>query len=163
MSAGSLATSELRALLVYDALPIGCIAKPVIDNHLAPHLREGEFAIVDTTDCDPIHGELFFVAWAGSRNSDGTEKGALCEAYQREHTCDGASFSAWSVGSMRGRLSPETTDRLIKERRYDALGWSNGPYRDGALEQQIRGRVVGVLAASFKGPKSFPSSTGDHR
>lgn len=163
MSAGSIATTELRALLVYNTLPAGCIAKPVTDNHLAPHLREGEFAIVDTTDCDPIHGELFFAAWAGSRNSDGTEKGALCEAYRREHTCDGAPFSAWSVGSMRSRLSPETIDRLIKERRYDALGWSNGPYREGALEQQIRGRVVGVLAASFDGPKHLTSNTGDRQ
>jgi hypothetical protein len=31
------------------------------DNDSAPHLRAGEFAIVDTTDTEPQHGEVYLV------------------------------------------------------------------------------------------------------
>lgn len=150
MSASPVITQEVRALLVYDALPAGCIVKPVKDGGLAPHLRPGEFAIVDTTDCDPIHGELFFVAWMGRQAADGSENGDLAQAYRRELNSDG---SAWWVGSIRRQMSAEDRARAIEAHDWSALGWSNGPYKDGVLERQIRGRVIGILAPSFEEPR----------
>ncbi|WP_019905679.1 S24 family peptidase [Methylobacterium sp. 77] len=148
MSASPVITQELRALLVCDALPAGCIAKPVKDDSLAPHLRPGELAIVDTTDCDPIHGELFFVAWTGSQAHDGSEDGDLVQAYRRELN---VGATAWWVGSMqRPRPSAQAVARALAIGDYSTFGWSNGPYRDGILERQIRGRVIGVLAPGFK-------------
>ena len=49
----------LRALTMYDHVPGGCILQQVTDDDSAPHLRAGEFAIVDTTDTwPPQHGSL---------------------------------------------------------------------------------------------------------
>ncbi|WP_311274809.1 hypothetical protein [Methylobacterium sp. WCS2018Hpa-22] len=150
MTASPVITQELRALLVYDALPNGCIAKPVKDGGLAPHLHPGEFAIVDTTDCDPVHGELYFVAWMGRAAANGSEDGDLAQAYRRELNSDG---TAWWVGSMRRQISAEDRARAIANHDWSAFGWSNGPYKEGALERQIRGRVIGILAPSFEEPR----------
>jgi hypothetical protein len=51
----------IRALTMYNHIPAGCILQPVADNDSAPHLRAGEFAIVDTTDTEPQHGEVYLV------------------------------------------------------------------------------------------------------
>src|ERR1700719_3914213 len=51
----------LRALTLFDHVPEGCILQPVTDDDSAPHLRVGEFAIVDTTDTEPQHGEVYLV------------------------------------------------------------------------------------------------------
>jgi hypothetical protein len=51
----------IRALTMYDHVPAGCILQPVTDGDSAPHLRAGEFAIVDTTDTEPQHGEVYLV------------------------------------------------------------------------------------------------------
>ena len=142
-------------------MPAGCIAYPVTKDDLGPHLRPGEFAIIDPGDRDPARGELYLVAWdSRTRNPDGSERLALAQAYQREHECDGEPFTAWWVGSIRNRYSPETTARLLAERRWDLLGWSNGPYRPGILEQQIRGRIIGVLASAFEEPKRIGLEAG---
>ena len=152
---------ELRALLAYDELPPGCIAHPVTEDDLSPHLRPGEFAIVDPADREPVRGELFLVAWdSRTLNPDGSERLALVQAFQRNHECNGKPFTAWWVGSMRNRLSPEATTRLVAEGRWDRLGWSNGPYCDGILERQIRGRVVGVLVSAFEEPKRIGAGAG---
>lgn len=159
----SVASGELRALFVYDAVPPGCIVHPVTEDDLAPHLRPAEFAIVDTTDRDPIHGELFLVAWMGNPDADGRERRALVQArLQAVSDISGAAYEQplWSVGSIRRHRSRDEIDRLLRERRYDELGWTNGPYRPGMLEQQIRGRVVGVLASLVEEPKRLPLAKG---
>lgn len=138
-------SQEYRALLLFADLPAGCIAHPVTDHHLAPHLRPGEFAIIDSADREPVNGELFLVAWMGRPGPDGKEDGALCQVYRRD--------GSWLVGSLRRHRSRAKVERMIREGRYDALGWSNGPYCDGALERQIRGRVVGILAPAFEEPR----------
>ena len=154
-------SEELRALFAYNELPAGCIAYLVAEDDLSPHLRPGEFAIVDPADCEPVRGELFLVAWdRRALNPDGTERLALVQAFQRNHECDGKPFTAWWVGSMRNRLSPEMTTCLVAQGRWDRLGWSNGPYCSGILERQIRGRVVGVLVFAFEEPKRLGAGAG---
>ena len=154
-------TEELRALLAYDELPPGCIAHPVTEDDLSPHLRPGEFAIINPADCEPAHGELFLVAWMGQPGPDGRERTALCQAYWRSDTTpDGRDQSSWWVGSMRQYRTRELIEHLIQAGRLDELGWSNGPYGDGVLEQQLRGRVVGVLVSAFEEPKRLSGGAG---
>lgn len=146
MTYRQIATQGLRALPLYDDVPSGCVVKPVTTKDFEPHLRAGELAIVDTEDRDPIPGELFYVAWTGSPVQDGVERGALCQAYRRDHMDEhDKPFTAWWVGSMRNRIPQAVSARLVQENRWDDLGWSNGPYREGVLERQIRGCVVGIL------------------
>ena len=47
---------ELRALEVMDVLPAGCFEMLVEDVCSVPHLRPGEFAVIDPSDCEPQHG-----------------------------------------------------------------------------------------------------------
>jgi hypothetical protein len=56
-----IAMQAVRALTLFDTVPGGCILHPVADDDSAPHLRAGEFAIVDTTDTEPQHGEVYLV------------------------------------------------------------------------------------------------------
>lgn len=53
----------LRSFIVYNDLPDGCIAFEVPDNKTLPHVRAGEFVVIDPTDCDPAEGELFAITW----------------------------------------------------------------------------------------------------
>lgn len=159
---GVVPVEGLRALFAFDAVPAGCIVVPVTEDDLAPHLRPGEFAIVDTEDREPISGELFLVAWMVGLDRDGRERTALCQAEWRPSASpDGRDQSAWRVGSLRRRRTPEERERLVEAGRYDELGWSNGPYKPGMLEQQVRGRVVGILAPTFEEPKRLPAGNGD--
>eukprot|EP00456_Euglypha_rotunda_P005603 TRINITY_DN10947_c0_g1_i3.p3 TRINITY_DN10947_c0_g1~~TRINITY_DN10947_c0_g1_i3.p3 ORF type:complete len:157 (+),score=18.97 TRINITY_DN10947_c0_g1_i3:442-912(+) len=57
----------LRSFIVYDDLPNGCIAFENILRSVGQHVRRGEFVVVDPTDCDPMHGELFLIEWESTR------------------------------------------------------------------------------------------------
>jgi hypothetical protein len=39
---------HLRALTMFDHIPAGCILQPVANDDSAPHIRAGEFAVIDT-------------------------------------------------------------------------------------------------------------------
>jgi hypothetical protein len=59
----------IRALTLFDEIPSGFIAHPITNDDSDPHLRAGEVAIVDTTDTEPQHGELYLVRWGSGRKS----------------------------------------------------------------------------------------------
>jgi len=64
------AAQELRALTMFADVPPQHITFPVANQYAMPHLKPGEFAIVDTTDRTPQHGELYVIEY--SRGSLGT-------------------------------------------------------------------------------------------
>lgn len=146
MSAAS-ATSpgEYRALLVVDHLPAGCIAVPVRDEFCAPHIRPGEFAVVDPTDREPVHGELFLGAWMGRLGPDGRERRWLAQTRMGEHDILGRGrVHLWSIYSLGGLRGQEAIDALHVG-SWSGFAWSSGPYDDGVLEEMLLGRVVGVI------------------
>ena len=53
----------LRSFIVYDALPAGHAAYPVMDNRNEPHLHVGDIVVVDPNDTMPSDGELFLMEW----------------------------------------------------------------------------------------------------
>jgi hypothetical protein len=61
MMRGSEACGVLRALEVMQSAPLGCILQAVTSGDTEPHLHCGEFAIIDTTDREPIIGELYII------------------------------------------------------------------------------------------------------
>ncbi len=61
----------LRALPTLDALPAGAIAHPVADTTAAPHLLPGDFAVVDTADREPTHGELYVIRYTSPVTDSG--------------------------------------------------------------------------------------------
>ncbi len=70
MTASPAPAPILRALPTLDALPTGAIAQPVADT---PPRRPapGEFAVVDTTDREPIHGELYVIRYSSPLTDSG--------------------------------------------------------------------------------------------
>lgn len=51
--------ADLRALPIFADVPPGCIVLPVTSDDHAPHLRAGEFAVVDRGARDPLQGEIY--------------------------------------------------------------------------------------------------------
>ena len=151
--------AEYRALMMFDHLPEGCIAHLVTDNCSIPHIRPGEFVVVDTNDRQVRHLETYVIQWNSGRRS-------VCEAVSREFNwCDKTiPRSGWSVRSisgLRGRAVVEAIDRARafsetsgRTIEFPMLGWSEGPYRsdDGYLESKFVGCVVGIYQPSFEGP-----------
>lgn len=145
---------DLRAFIVHDRLPAGCIAYPVTDEKNAPHLRPGDIAIVDPSDCLPSTGELFVIEW----QSGGTD---IVETWSQtmKAACGPKGkvidTVCWKVAaSARSRSYADTVDRL---RRGGFVGWVDGPYPTegpyaGALNRKLRGRVIGILEPAFAEP-----------
>jgi hypothetical protein len=51
----------VRALTLIDKLAPGQMTFRIPDRASSPHLRPGEFAVVDLSDRNPQHGELFLI------------------------------------------------------------------------------------------------------
>jgi hypothetical protein len=113
---------ELRALDTFDIVPAGHFALPVTGSEWAPHLRPGEFAVIDTTDTAPQIGELFALLIDTGRGAHVTR----------------------IVQPYRGRTSPADAVmfRLACARSGIA---ADGPLSAGGWAGKCRGRVVGVM------------------
>lgn len=122
---------EVRALTVLDTVPAGCRAMTVPNDYHAPHLRRGEVAIIDPTDCALVHGELFAVQYG--------QGPAIMQAVWRTT----GDLSAWWCVSLDDPTSWADCQARIKAGRM--LRMADGPYRPGGLEERTLGRVVGIL------------------
>lgn len=141
---------EYRALMLFDRLPAGCIAVRCDDHFSMPHIRPGEYVVVDTTDRKPRHLETYVIEWNGGRRN-------ICEAIAREFNwCDATIPRAgWLVCSIRGpRGRAAVNDWLDQAAANSAAAggiqefpaWSEGPFRsdDGYLESKLVGCVIGL-------------------
>jgi hypothetical protein len=138
----------LRALEMMRDPPAGCIAFPVTNSMCEPHLHCGEFAVVDTNDREPQHGEVYVIQYSNGRE--------IVHISRRRGNGDG--IVRWFAGNLAATLlSPEQKDATIKgivsdEIASPALGaflslcMSDGPYNSDHLREKLVGRVVGVLA-----------------
>ena len=149
---------EYRALLMFDTLPAGCIPFLCSDEHSAPHIRPGEFVVVDTTDRTPRHLELYVIQWECGRR-------VICQARNTgRKLIEVPEADAWSVGSLnaiRGRAAVDAYLRASDLEPRDAgqvpvlrrLGWSDGWFSSDHLAGKLVGCVVGLYAPDFEGPK----------
>jgi hypothetical protein len=137
---------ELRALTMYDHIPTGCILHPVVNDHSAPHIRAGEFAVIDTTDTAPQHGEVYLIRWLSGRTS-------IVQLIARLHRVGGAEWTGWWTRC----LNFEPYDKeLAKARRRspEAIPFishrsmTDGPRLADVIQQSLIGRVIGVYEAA---------------
>ncbi|AWN47144.1 hypothetical protein DK419_13155 [Methylobacterium terrae] len=142
--------TELRALPLFDSLPAGCIAHPVADNEAAPHLRLGEFAVIDTVDRDPIHGELFVIRYRSPVYDLGYRDRIVQTNLRVYRSPAGEDVRWWACPYQRPRSLDELHQWLNEGRM---VGLSDGPYCPGMLEEKLVGRVVGLLASAVEGPR----------
>ena len=117
---------ELRALDVFDIVPAGHFALPVTGEAWAPHLRPGEFAVIDTTDTAPQIGELFAIL-IQTRDGD----------------------RPMIVQSYRSRICPAEVGTMYRfaGQRFAGVIAGDGPLSAAGWAERCRGRVVGVMAA----------------
>jgi hypothetical protein len=138
-------TKEIRALTVFDSIPAGCILQAVTDDSCDPHLRVGEFAIVDTKDREPQHGELYVL---GHRN---VYDELRCSIHQVRTTIERdfryRKWQAWWYGPLvLVRLPAKghaTMDAAMQRPLRMVL--TEGPMLLTGIRQKIVGRVVGIF------------------
>jgi hypothetical protein len=56
-------TSPIRALTYFESLPPHHKTFHVGDDDSAPHLKPGEFAVIDTSDTEPQRGEIYLIQY----------------------------------------------------------------------------------------------------
>lgn len=142
---------EYRAFELMVELPPSCIVFPVTDTDSLPHLRPGEFAVVDTTDMEPRNGEVYVIQWqSGAR--------VLCQAniYRPGQLFYQDDRETWRVGSIRRGPTYEAILAAAKEsasrgRIYVVPGWCDGPFNRDHLKSCLVGRVIGILGAASDG------------
>lgn len=131
-------SSELRALTVFDLLPAKHVTFLVSQDGAEPHLRKGEYAVVDTTDREPQHGELFVIQYEGQERRRHLVQ---VRSSMLNITGPGAKPSqVWWCGDLRGWR--KTDERMLGCPVY--AGLSDGPYRTEHLQSKLIGRVLGV-------------------
>ncbi|MFG1270106.1 hypothetical protein V5F40_19310 [Xanthobacter sp. DSM 14520] len=90
---------ELRALMMFPTLPPGHMTFPVPDDAFYPHLRRGEFAVVDLADHRPAEGELFLISYRDQRIESGHVY-ALCAMHLKRSRVDPARTSWYARHSL---------------------------------------------------------------
>lgn len=139
----------LRSFIVYDRLPDGCTAMEIRGDDCLPHIRSGEFAVIDTTDREPINGELFALRY--SRGEPVVAQLSLREIRPTE-AGGGPIACWWAVSCNRPRSHAE---RMAWGRSGRSIPMADGPYgadADGLeyLASKLVGRVVGIYAPDFR-------------
>jgi hypothetical protein len=115
--------SPIRALTIFESLPCGHNTLLIADDASAPHLKAGEFAVIDTLDCELQAGELYLIQYSSGRH-----------IVQIRSTSSG-----WWASDLAGYRQ---TDQKIFGVPVFA-GMSDGPYTPGQLKKKLLGRVVG--------------------
>jgi len=127
---------EFRALTRFDALPPHHSTFMVEDDGSEPHLHRNEYAVVDTTDRSPAHGELYLVQFS----SHGARYIKQIKSDRLNITGTGAEPSlVWWICDLRGF-------RKTDQRSHGApvfAGLSEGPYQTDGLASVVIGRIVG--------------------
>ncbi|MBN8998868.1 MAG: hypothetical protein J0H54_05580 [Rhizobiales bacterium] len=114
---------ELRALLPFSEIPAGHLTVLVRDRRFWPHLHQGEFAVVDMSDREPEHRELFVIAYSDSRLQCGHVY-EVCETVLRDR--DGL----WSMRHGHGTCT-------------------EGPIELRYLREKLVGRIVGFYVPAL--------------
>lgn len=146
---------DLRAFILYDRIPAGCIAFPITDDDSAPLLRAGDVALIDTTDRDPAEHELFGIQWnCGARSI--VELWALPGRYSSGPNGEMIDSRGWWAGPYNRPRSRQALASTYWARR--PVPCSDGPYASegpnaGYLPSKLLGRVVGILEPRFEEPR----------
>lgn len=135
-----------RALTQFEKLAPNHETFLVVDDGSEPHLRKSEYAVIDTSDREPAHGELYLIQF-----SEHTPR--YIKQLKRDYlniTAPGAELSeVWWVCELRGFR--KTTERSHGVPIF--AGLSEGPYQTANVGKILIGRVVGYATRSDTRPR----------
>lgn len=146
---------ELRALMLLDALPPGCITIHVPDDRFGPHLREGELAIIDTTDVEPTIGEFFVIAYDDRRRASGCVLEFVEPIRRMENYVEAGKNGErdyWTSDPSKGTPrefwevlhEPQANAVLARRMGRPSMIPKEGPFTTDHLRSKLLGRVVGI-------------------
>jgi hypothetical protein len=160
---------EYRALLMFEKVPAGFITFPCRDGRSLPHVKPGEFVVVDTNDRTPVAGELFVIKF-----NDKPINHHICMVRYRERVgwSDPTQGSdGWTVGAVVNDAVRRAVDtapelgakggdhrRFMIEANLRTGAWLEGPYRTAGpsfdhLCNCLVGRIIGIYEPRFEEPK----------
>lgn len=153
---------EYRALMMFDTLSDGCISFMCMDEYSLPHIRPGEFVVVDTNDRTPRDGEVYVIQWDGGRRN-------ICQAQiSRGAIAKGADERLWVVHSLKNIAGRAAINEWIEQATaitartgvvQQLPGWADGWFNDDHLESKLVGCVIGIYAPAFEEPKRIVGRT----
>jgi hypothetical protein len=133
----------IRALTVFDSLPRNHRTILIRDDASAPHLKAGEYAVIDTTDRELQSGELYVIQY-----DSGDRRRHLVQIRTGHITTDsGRRELVWWVGDLAGFR--QTDEKIFGLPVF--AGMSDGPYTPGLLKKKLLGRVVGYAEMALGG------------
>lgn len=151
---------EMRALMILPSIPPGHLTYLVQDNAFHPHLREGEFAVVDLSDHQPAPGELFVIAYNSQFAAHG-QAYHLCQLRRRDawnldgmlHNCPQEGANAVDVWTANHQRLPYSREEFEDWLRSGRMSVAEGPFLTDHLASKLVGRVVGVFVPKVGGAR----------
>jgi len=131
----------LRALTMFDHVPAGCRLQLVVDDDSAPHLRVGEFAVIDTGDTDPQHGEVYLVRWSNGRKS-------IEQIIAKRHRFQDRAFIGFWTRCLNFEPYTSATGNTLCVSHRSTM---DGPREANEIKKAIVGRVIGFYQANDGG------------
>ena len=126
---------QLRALLILPSIPPGCLTIEIDDEAFTPHLRPGEFAVIDVTDHHPEMGELFLIAY--SRGKGCGRKHRVCQTFGEMSRLGPKGWSDDGEG--------EPTMMWLARHGMWPGHWVESHFTTEHLAEKLVGRVIGVF------------------
>jgi hypothetical protein len=127
----------LRSFIVYDDVPPRMTAFPITDDLNEPHLHTGDWVIVDPSDTEPSHGEIFIVEW---KTAPGRPR-PMQVSWMRRMACWAAAYASPTMMVERAGSTTLTAVHI------GDFGYGTEYMRD-----VIKGRVIGILEAHVQEP-----------
>jgi hypothetical protein len=130
--------SPIRALTIFESLPPGHSTLRITDDASAPHLKAGEYAVIDTADRELQAGELYLIQYSSGRHVVQIRTGHITTDSGRRHL-------VWWASDLAGYR--QTDEKIFGLPVF--AGMSDGPYSPGLLKKKLLGRVVGYAETAL--------------
>lgn len=161
---------ELRALMLFDRVPAGCTTFLCTDRSSLPHVRPGEYVIIDPNDRKPRHGELFVIKFGDDIRRHHiymTRRGGgfgMTTGWRVGAVVNDQVAAAWRRAKDRTDLSEIEKNRVLLTAHCAAGAWMEGPYDDEGrsfdhLCNCLVGSVIGLYVPTFEEPKRLIAPT----
>jgi hypothetical protein len=127
-------------LLLFHNPPAGYLAFPINDDTARPVLRQGDIAIIDTDQREPVGHELYLIQWTSGRKQ-------IVEVFSRIYRGEGgAPRCGWYTGRPARPRTAVARQALVNLGLFQTL-MIDGPRSH--FGEALIGRVVGVVTAEL--------------
>jgi len=135
--------TELRALETFNSLPKSHSTFLCTESGHEPHIRVGEYAVIDKSDRTPQHGEVYLIKYPSE--SLALKQANLATGVEIGRKRLPKDPRIWWLDALR--KFHNTGEKIHGVPVF--AGLSDGPYETHYLRRLIVGRIVGIATKSF--------------